>query len=219
MITWLTLKQQISGGFLKDPLYSKYDEDQLLWAVNDALVALASSYAGVVSVSDVVGDGTTTEWPLPSNVVEGRDRGVFGIRWTDGKTWLRELDYQPGAAEDSTNTYAVWPTGTINLYAAPRSGTTFKLFYIAYYNRVEDDNSVIDIPDWAYEAVKCYVAASVLAPSYAQQALLGNYKKKRDSGNPEDNPQLRLSQYFLKRYHTICQQHPQEQYRRMGARR
>ena len=219
MITWLTLKQQVATGFLDDPTYQTYTETKLLWAINDALTALASSYTGVASVSDITGDGTTVEWSLPDNIINERDRGVFGVRWTDDETWLRELDYQPGATVDPSNTYTVWPTGTLGLYQAPADGDTFRVYYIAYYDGVTADDSIIAVPPWAREALKCYCASSVLAPAYAQQALIRNYQSKRDAGNPEDNPQLRLAQHFMKRYHIICQQHPQEQWKRMGTQR
>ena len=223
-IQWAVLKAQLARK-LKDPDHRTYDEDLLLDAVNDALVAFASSHTGVASDFDIEGDGETSAFPLPDNIIEDEGAGVYAVHWGNNQ-WLRELEYFPGtqwtSPERTTDSsplgFILWPQNTITFSRIPESGQTVTIHYVAYYDPVVDDDSMINVPRWAEEAIKLYAAATALEPGATKAAKLGNYKTRKDSGGPEDNPLLQLARRYMERYYRILAQHPVPQYNKLMAR-
>ena len=217
-VTWATLKTQI-GRKLKDPSHSKYDEDLLLDAVNDALVAFAASHTGVASDFPIDGDGSTYEFDLPADIVEEEGAGIYAVYWTEN-TWLTKLEYWPGRAWSSTSRtttssplgYIMWPTGKVSFSRIPANAQAVTLHYVAYYPTVVGDSSLITVPRWALEAIKLYAAAVSLEPASTKAGNLGQYKSRREAGQPEDNPLLRLAEHYLSRYNEILAAHQPPQY-------
>lgn len=200
MKTWGAFKYEIAR-IVNDPQVTKFADD-LLACVNDALRMLASAHTGVASMYSIVGDGATASFPIPNNAVSSSE--IYRIRGIYDDTnliWLTEADMYSG--RKAKEGWLVWPNGTLKINPAPASGVGLTIHYIAYYDEVINDSSVIDIPGWAYEAVKLYTAGRVIQSPTSQLTLLANFRTKVDSGNPEHNPLLRLSQYYIQQFWDI----------------
>jgi len=206
--TWGTFKYEIAR-IVNDPQAAKFSDDMLA-SVNDALRILASTHTGVASTFNLVGDGATASFPVPDNAVDSNDgiriRGVYDV--TVG-VWMTESDIIPGMVPDEG--YMIWPDYTLKFNPIPPTTRVYNVHYIAYYNDVDDDNSIIDIPKWAYEAVKLYAAGRVLQSPVSQLTLLANFRTRVDSGNPEHNPMLDLSKYYITQFWDILAAHPAPQ--------
>jgi hypothetical protein len=220
-VTWATLKAQIARK-LDDTSYRTYSEGLLLDAVNDALEAFAAAHTGVASDIELTGDGTTYEFDLPSDLIEEEGAGVYAVHWTQN-TWLTELEYWPGKAwPNSTRStssnplgYILWPQGKISFSRIPKASQAVTIHYVAYYAEVVNDDSTISVPRWARSAIKHFVCAEALEPGSAKASKLGQYKSKRESGDPEDNPLLRLAEHYMKRYYEVLAAHQPPQYTKL----
>ena len=219
--TWATFKAKIARK-LDDPTYKKYSETLLLDAVNDALAAFAAAHTGVASDFAITGDGSTYEFDLPADIVEEEGAGVYAVHWKEN-TWLTRREYWPGTAWANTSRtttsnplgFVLWPQGVINFTRVPVSDQAITVHYVAYYPEVADDASSITVPRWALEAIKLYVAAVALEPASTKAGTLGQYKTRREAGQPEDNPLLRLAQHYIKRYYEILAAHQPPQYTKL----
>jgi len=211
-ITWGNLHPQIARK-LNDEAGRRYSEELLRDAVNDALRAFASSHTGLVKTHQVVGDGATATFPLPADMVESRDAGVVAVEWTSGY-FLQRMEPFPGTTLPPA-AYLLLPNATIRFGTAPTSGQTVTIYYVAYYPAVVDNTSEIAVPGWAVEAIKLYTAAVALDTYVAKAANLGQYKSRRESGEPEDNPLQELARYYFERYNIILSLHPAPQYELM----
>ena len=205
-ITWGTLKPRIARK-LKDTGYNKYSEDLLQDCVNDALTAFAADHTGIASDHTVTGDGSTYTFDLPSDIVDAEGSGVFAVHW-EKNLWLSEIEYWPGRAWASTTrstsskprAYVLWPTGSISFTRIPDNDQEITIHYVAHYPEVTGDSSDITVPRWAREPIKLYTAARALEPSALAAGDLGRWRTDRDSGNPEHNPLLRMTEYFMNQY-------------------
>jgi len=217
--TWGNFKLEIAR-IVNDPQVTKFAAD-LLDGVNDALSMLASSHTGVASVheyvtsaSDFVGDTGTASFCVPSNAVQGNEgyrvRGVYNL---DDDMWLTHADIISGKKAEEG--WLIWPDGSMRLRPSPTEGDTIQLHYVAYYDQVVGDSSVISIPQWAYEAVKLYTAGRVIYTQASQLALLSTFRTKVDAGNPEHAPVLKLGQHYIEQFWEILNQHPAPQLERL----
>jgi hypothetical protein len=215
MKTWGSFKYEIAR-IVNDPQVTKFSAD-LLDGVNDALRMLASAHTGVASVSeyvtdvsDFVGDTGTASFGIPANAVQGNEglriRGVYNV---DTDLWLTHADIISG--KKAQEGWLIWPDLTLRVNPKPTTGHTLQVHYVAYYNEVVDDTSIVIIPGWAYEAVKMYTAGRVINTQASQLALLASFRTKVDSGNPEHLPVLRLGQYYIQQFWDILAAHPAPQ--------
>ena len=217
--SWSTFRTQIALK-LNDTDMQRYSAALLLDCANDALVAFAASHTGVASDFTLTGGGATYVYDLPGDIVDAGNAGVFAVQWTN-QEWLRQETYWPGVRWPSTSrsttskpkAYVLWPTGKISFTQVPASEASIVIHYVAFYPSIVDDDSVITVPLWAREAVKLYAAAIALEPASTKAGQLGQYKSRFESGRPEDNPLLRLSEYYMRRYFRLLQAHPVPQYR------
>lgn len=207
---WSELKVQI-GRKVNDPTALNY-ADSLLDNFNDALRLLASAHTGVASVSTITGDGETTAFPSPLNLVEDR---VYGVLNVESDVWLNQVDFIPGRATEEG--YYVWPSGYINFNPAIPEDEEYKVYYIAYYNIVTDDNHNVIVPNWAYEALKLYTAGRTLEDIAGKMALLGQFRTRVDSGNPEDQPILKLSTRYMEQFWEVLNQRKAPQYDKLNS--
>jgi len=220
-LTWGTLKAQIARR-LNDADHRTYSEALLRDLVNDALVAFAASHTGMASTFSIEGDGETYEFDLPDNLVDEEGAGVYAVYWKEGQ-WLSRLEYFPGQDWPSTSRttssspvgYVLWPQDKISFTRVPTDGQDITVYYVAYYPEAENDNSTILVPRWAREAIKYYVLAGALEPGSTKAGKLRQYQSRRDAGDPEDNPLLRLAQYYKQRYYEILAAHPAPQYAKL----
>jgi hypothetical protein len=200
-MNWGTLKLQI-GRKVNDPLATKYAAS-ILDNANAALTFLASIHTGVASVSDYVGDGSTTAYSLPGNCVEDHVVGVYDVT---NDVWLHAINWRPGNAKDEG--YYIWPTGTLNINPAPTNNATLRVYYVAYYDEIQSDSDSIAAPQWAFEPVALYAAARVLEANIEKIAQQRNYATKVDSGNPEHLPELRVATRYMKEFWELINAQP-----------
>jgi len=190
MITWAKVRGQISRK-VNDRSGTKYTVS-LIDCFNDALVWLASVHTAYASMSEF--EGGESQYPLPENAVMSDKRACVQAVYDSGLgIWYDRADFFPGS--DPGDGFYVWPDGYVNLSPTPTG--TVQLHYLAHYAEVEDDTSPVMAPAWSLEALKLYTAGRVLEDTSAQMALLGNFRTRVDSGNPEHNPLLRLSERYI----------------------
>lgn len=204
-MNWGSLKT-IIGRKVNDPTATKYAAS-LLDNVNAALRVLATTHTGLASVSDYTGDGETAQFPLPGNCIENRILGVYDTTYD---TWLTRVTFFPGQALDEG--YYVWPDGYVNFSPAIISDSVYRLHYVAYYPEIVDDSSEFLIPQWAIEAIALYTAGRVLEDYASQMAVLGQFRTRVDSGNPEDQPVLQLSRRYIEQFYELVNRHPVPQH-------
>jgi len=192
----------VVGRKVNDSSALKYAES-ILDNTNAALRVLASIHTGLASTFDITGDGETTQFSLPGNCVDGRIQGVYH---TDDDIWLTKVDFFPGASLDLG--YYVWPNSLINFNPYIDEDDIMRLHYVAYYSEIATDADVLSIPTWAIEAVALYAAGRTLEDHSAQYAQLGQVRTRIDSGNPEDQPVLRLAERYIQQFYDLINQHP-----------
>jgi len=218
-IPWSTLRTSIALK-LNDSTLQRYSADLLLECANDALLAYAATHTGVASDFSITGDGETYTYDLPGDIVDAGNAGVYAVQ-IPYQEWLREEKYWPGVRWPSTsrsttskpNAYVLWPTGKISFTQIPGTDAAITVHYVAYYPVIVDTDTAITVPVWAREAIKLYAAAAALEPASTKAGQLGQYKSRFESGKPEDNPLLRLSEHYMHRYYRLLQAHPVPQYR------
>lgn len=218
MTTWGTLKPQIARK-VNDPDYATYTEDLLLDMANDALISFAANHTGLAKDHVITGDGEAYEFDLPADIVANE---VFAVHW-GGNTWLRLLEYWPRTSWSSDQRrflsgpmgYILWPTDTISFTRIPSNGQEVTMHYVAHYPPLEHDESPVTVPKWALEPIKLYTAGAVLEIFSVTAGEVRQYNTKRDSGHPEHNPMLRLSQHYMRRYWEILAQRPVPQYSKL----
>ena len=217
-ITWGALRTQIARK-LNDSSMATYSADILQDAVNDALNAFAASHTGVASDYIITGDGTTYVFDLPDDMVESENAGIYAVEFPEQGFIYEERYWHkvqwPSIERSTTSTpkaYVLWPVGKISFTQVPGTGDIVTLHYVAYYTTVDDIGDVIAIPRWATEAIKCYVCAVALSAAFAKSGNIRQWNTREDSGTPEDNPLLRLSEHYMERYWQILTQHPEPQY-------
>jgi hypothetical protein len=214
MKTWGAFKLEI-GGKINNPRVTKPAlAASLLNNANDALRLLAAQHTGCASTFTITGDGSTTQYSLPTNCLDNESSGVYAVYDALAGVWMKQVTFFPGEALGLG--YYVWPSGSINFYPAPSDGYDINVYYVAYYDEIVDDNSNIAIPVWAYEAIKLYTAGRTLEDQASQMALLGQFKTKVDSGGPEDQPIMRLSERYIQQFWEILNSYPAPQYDRMS---
>jgi hypothetical protein len=112
--------------------------------------------------------------------------GVYGILWSDGTTWLRELRPTPGRKHDSQNTYLIY-LKSVQFYTAPDSGDEVLMYYAAYYPQVVELTDTVDVPQWAFEALNYYAMAYAVNEIMVQRGSLAVHQQRMQAGTPEHN--------------------------------
>jgi hypothetical protein len=217
-VTWGTFKASLARR-LGDTTYDTYSEALLKDAVNAALEQFATLHTGVASTFDLSGDGSTYEYSLPSDIIESEGACLYAVHWKD-QIWLRRIEPFPSTEWPSTKRsttsrpagYMLWPASKINLTRTPEDGQTVELYYVAHYPEVVDDDTLITVPRWAREPVTLYCMAIAAESIAMDTGELAQYKSRRDSGDPEDNPLLRLAEHYIKRFYHLLSMHPVPQY-------
>jgi hypothetical protein len=213
--TWGVIRAELAEG-LNDATFQTHTDASLMAAYNMALAAFASAHTPALSRITYTGDGETKAFGLPDNMVSGDDQGVFGILWSDGSTWLRELSPTPGRRHDAQNTYILY-LNYVEFYTAPDSGDEVVLYYAAYYPEVSAADNVVDVTQWAFEALNYYAMSYAVNKTLVQRGTLAVHQQRLQAGTPEDNSMIRLADYWLKRYWDILRVHRKPQFDRIGT--
>jgi len=206
---WGDLKIQI-GRKINDPQATKYGQSMMDNA-NDALRLFASMHTGVASIIEVTGDGETTQFPLPENMIDTGENRVYGVYDVDNDEWLNEIMFIPDRNLDTG--YYIWPGSYINFNPYISDGEVYKIYYVAYYDEIDgNDYEFEHLPAWAIEAIKLYAAGRTLEDIVSQMALLGQFRTRVDSGNPEHQPIQRQAEAYILQFWDIINCHRAPQY-------
>ena len=215
MTTWATLKAQI-GRKVNNPQMNRPEIiASALDNANDGLRLIATMHTGVASQVEIVGDGETAQFPIPTNCINSEHTGIYAIYDTDNEVYLRETTCIPG--DEKEEGFNLWPSGYITFNPVPDEGNSLVVYYVAYYDELLDDSSVITLPPWAIEPLKLYTCGRVLEDAASKMALLGEFRTKVDSGTPESQPILTLSKHYIKEFWDILNSHPAPQYDRLHS--
>ena len=113
-------------------------------------------------------------------------------------TWL---------ADQSSPAYYIYED-KINLVAYNIvKGSRALYFYDAYFPTIENENTRVFVPEWAWEACAIYVAMQAVTREAMDTSRFNKYKSKTDSGNPEQNPFLPVAQWLEKRFNDLVVAH------------
>jgi hypothetical protein len=177
--------------FLADANESSFPAAFRIIAFNRAMEHFAEVHTAPVSATAIAATATAAgnTIPLPSNMVT-----LAGVL-TDG-SWLLPNKFRPGGS---------FPTeGYIDMgdsvYLCQDVDDEAELWYYRFYNKIVDDNSVLEVPRWAEWPLMNLTMALLLAPDMIKQAKLRQFQSTRESGQPEDNPPRRQAEYFLAQY-------------------
>lgn len=190
-----------------------WTDDDLLDYANEALAALSMHTAQQVVVDSVL-TADTSSYAMPDGYLSP------GPVWLISGTYrylLTPFELEPGqdlptqVVSGRRTEYYEWPAGTLSFLRPLASGDTLRLQYYAYWDRLEVDSDTLAIPRWMEDALKWDMLQRAMSKPGAQASSLGQYKTKRDLGNPEDNPLLDYAKWCQKQFDRVWNEHaPQD---------
>jgi len=82
------------------------------------------------------------------------------------------------------------------------SGNTLRVHYWAYWSVPTEPEAeeMLAIPRWLESPVKWHMLMQAMSKPSAQAAYLAQFKTKRDSGDPEDNPLIVAARFYRRQY-------------------
>lgn len=175
------VKRLVQDDTVTDPI--------ILDGILAGISAIATRVPRQVAV-DVVADGTTKVFALGNNVIAvetvwNPNDGVFYERFPFGS----------GAVFSGPQQWFERPAGTINFLSAPKSDLV--AYCVADYDRPSAMDDDIPVPDRLIGALGYYVAAYVVSPEASGVSQIRPYGTRIDSGDPEDNPLLNMTLFFM----------------------
>lgn len=190
-----------------------WSDDDMRDYANAALTDL-SVHTAQKKIWETVLETPSTVVELPGDILE---LGPVSIQ-VQGLYWqfLTPVTWKPGETLPtpytfslSVNGYYEWPEGTVNfLYLIP-AGQKLRFQYFAYWAEIEADDDVIPFRErWLEEALYWNVLSRAVTKTAIQAANLRQYNIKVDSGEPEDNPMLKMSHYFYRKYLEVLADNP-----------
>lgn len=219
-IVWGDLSQSILAGLLSDPSGSKYKPEPMLVFAKYAL-AEVSAHTSECATYEWKGDGQTSVFPLPSDMMGNADKNVLvalrsGIGTSQEKTdFLSVYKNQPEtswmwvmpSSQQRRKVYWAWPSNAITLGFTPVVGETLCLWYFKVWDNPKDDNSLINVPQWMEQALAYFIAGFALQAEATQAATIRQWNIKLDSGTPEDNSVLRMANWYIEQAHRVLQKY------------
>lgn len=208
-VTWATFRTQLRRSILKDvgenddPDSYTYGHSVLLDAFTWALREFAAHTAVATSTS-FTGDGTTTEFAMPSNLFSPLEREAL-VSLNNGSTveYLRPLSRDLGATftlVDDIYQFWEWPVGTLKFFTAPLSGVTINVDYFAHWDAPLADTDVISVPQWAFQPLMYLTASIAHLGASSGTASIRQWNQRPDTGTPEHNPLYQNARHFREFY-------------------
>ena len=193
-ITFQEIKDRVVLLLGDTPSSTSIESDLLVDSVYAALDAIMP-YVWKASTATIPGGSTT--FATPSDLYEVNSIfDISGDYFIESALLVPET-YRANVSEG--NGWFQYPNGYISfLNAVGTDGAT--LYYGASWTKPTSDGETLEIPDVAINAIAYYAASYAILGQASSASKLGNYRTRMDSGNPEDNPLLELSIYFIKRF-------------------
>lgn len=195
------LKDEIPSGSDRT---RRYDPDDLRQWWNNAQIRLATMkplhrhlvYTEEDSASHPVGDGLQVA--LPDGFYRPR------LVTLEDKTQLYRLSIEEKFYNPQAIGYALYEGQLVLLGVQPRR---WLLAYDAYYPAIKNENSHVETPVWADEALTLYTAMQAVTREMAADARYRKFLGKQDSGNPQQSPFLPFARWLEERFNAIVAMH------------
>ena len=97
--------------------------------------------------------------------------------------------------------------GNLIIAGLPVKKLSFLFAYYAYFKRLEGEKSIVEVPQWAWEACGLYVAMQAVTREAMADARYRKFATRTDAGNPTHNPFLPVAQWLEKRFEAIVKTH------------
>jgi len=172
--------------------------------LSDALAAISAHTARErVFEKELAAD--TASLVLPDDFL---DPGPVWLLSGGTRQFLTPVPLKPGevlpdseAVGDESDFYW-WPEGTLNFVRQVASGNTLRVHYWAYWSVPTEPEAeeMLAIPRWLESPVKWHMLMQAMSKPSAQAAYLAQFKTKRDSGDPEDNPLIVAARFYRRQY-------------------
>jgi len=104
-----------------------------------------------------------------------------------------------GYGKQEDNSWVNYPSGSIT-FSTELTDDGVVLYYAAFWNKPSDDNDLLEVPDYLLAPLSLYMASHLCLPKAFSAANIRQYGTRVDSGTPEDNPLMTMSNNFLKRF-------------------
>lgn len=192
---------------------ASWSDAEMLDYVNAALTDFASHTARK-KIWEKVLEKPSLTIELPDDVLE---LGPVSIQ-VQGLYWqfLTPCMWKPGDTLPtpytfslSVNGYYEWPESVLNFIYLIPAGQRLRFQYYAYWDEVENEEDVIPFRNrWPEEAIYWNILSRAVMKTAIQAANLRQYNIKVDSGEPEDNPMLKMSHQFYRKYLEILADNP-----------
>lgn len=137
---------------------------------------------------------------LPGDCLDMR-----GVYLFDGNRsgWVPCLGARPnGGTSYQGAGWWLWPSTRLNLLNIEGD---LELYYYAHYPKIQGEEQMLPLPDWAIHPLIWLSVAYALIPTSVATSSLARWMK---SGDAEDNPILRQIEFFLKQYEWEMSHHP-----------
>lgn len=190
------------GGVIPDP--------SILDAIQAALVAILP-WAPKTASTTLVSGGSTVEFDLPDDLYEIE----VVVDSSTGEIYPK-AELIPGntigESISANNNWIPFPSGKLTFSKAP--GNDITLYYLAVYTKpptTEDDDLVLEPPDFAMTGLGLYAAAMIMLTGAVSITEIRQFNTKVDSGNPEHNPMKDAANYLIKLFNSEMNRHPKHQ--------
>jgi hypothetical protein len=168
-----------------------YSDDLVYDAIDAGYVAILPWVPKtVVDVSTITGDGSTTEFVLPTALFEVQALVVQETGEVLPRGILAPGSYH-GENIDATNDWILFPSGSISFSKPLDSGDVYELWYTSFWTMPADMETLsvtLEVPQSVITGLTYYCAAYALMPAAVGAAELRQFGTRPDTGTPEHNP-------------------------------
>jgi len=203
-VTWATMKTYIQEGILKDDTAdSRYTALQFAAYARWACAEL-SQHTARADEYVYQGDGTQSRFVLPSDLIDTVEKsGLVALVDTSSTRFippykrLPEVSWPTDVTGLPREAYWEWPTGNLTLGFTPSASQKLVLNYFRIWHPPEQDDDLMEFPQWMEQPFVYLVAAMAMEPISVQAANVRQWNRKQDSGNPEHNPAQKQAKWFI----------------------
>lgn len=174
---------------------NQYPNELMLDALNAAQEAILS-WVPKRSVHSITGDGTKTNFTLPSDVY--RIESVRSV--TDGRIIPYASPSKAALSQSSFSANQDWldsPSGEITFLVPVPDGDVYEISYLASWGYLAETTTVVEPPRYAHPALCYYAGAYALIPKAVTSSNIRQYAPRTDSGTPEDNPMADRAKFLM----------------------
>lgn len=181
---------------LADQTHDQYSADLVDDGIRAALEAILP-WVPKTSEETLVGDSVEVSFELPEDLY--RITAVFDE--TSGYYIPQNIlaaGTSPGNNLQSNQDWMEYPEGYLSLANAPEADLI--VYYGAVWTVPEDDDDVIEPPDWLHRALVFYAASYAMLDKASSASNIRQWNLNIDSGTPAMNPMRDMSVHFYERF-------------------